>query len=61
LIGLVEPLKDREPIASVLVLCQLLSAFLLAWLFEWVSRSKNSMAVRPRAFATHRKVLTAGS
>jgi len=61
LIGLVEPLKDREPIASVLVLCQLLSAFLLAWLFEWVSQSKNSMAVRPRAFATHRKVLTAGS
>jgi len=61
LIGMVEPLKDREPIASVLVLCQLLSAFLLSWLFEWISRNKNSMAVRPRAFATHRKALTAES
>jgi len=61
LIGMVEPLKDREPIASVLVICQLFSAFLLSWLFEWISRSKKSMAVRPRAFATHRAALTAES
>jgi hypothetical protein len=61
LIGMVEPLKDREPIASVLVIGQLLSACLLGWLFEWISRSKNSTAVRPRAFATPRKVLTAES
>jgi len=61
LIGMVEPLKDREPIASVLVIGQLLSALLLGWLFEWISRSKNSTAVRPRAFATPRKALTAES
>jgi hypothetical protein len=42
LIGMVEPLKDREPIVSVLVIGQLLSACLLGWLFEWISRSKNS-------------------
>jgi hypothetical protein len=61
LIGMVEPLKDREPLASVLVICQLLSAFLLGWLFEWISRRKNSTAVRPRALATHREALTAES
>jgi hypothetical protein len=57
LIGIVDPLKNREPIASVLVICQLLSAFLLGWLFEWISRNKNSTAVQPRAFATHREAL----
>jgi hypothetical protein len=61
LIGMVEPLKDREPIVSVLVICQLFSAFLLGWLFEWISQSKKSMAVRPRAFATHRAALMAES
>jgi hypothetical protein len=61
LIGMVEPLKDREPIASLLVIGQLLSACLLGWLFEWISRSKNSTAVRPIAFATPRKALTAES
>jgi hypothetical protein len=61
LIGMVEPLKDREPIASLLVIGQLLSACLLGWLFEWISRSKNSTAVRPRGFATPRKALTAES
>jgi hypothetical protein len=59
LIGMVEPLKDQEPIASVLVIFQLLSAFLLAWLLEWLARRQNSTAVRPRAFATGRKILTA--
>jgi hypothetical protein len=61
LIGIVEPLKAREPIASVLVICQLLSAFLLGWLFECISRRKNSTVVRPSAFATHPKVSTAES
>jgi len=59
LIGIVEPLKDREPIASLLVTFQLLSAFLLGWLLDWISRWKNSTAVRPPAFATRRQVLTA--
>lgn len=59
LIGIVEPLKDQEPIASVLVIFQLLSAFLLAWLLEWLARRQNSTAVRPRAFATGRKILAA--
>jgi hypothetical protein len=61
LIGMVEPLKNREPIASVLVIFQLLSAFLLGWLFEWIPRSKNSAGVRPRALSTHREALTAES
>jgi hypothetical protein len=61
LIGMVEPLKNREPIASVLVICQLLSAFLLGWLFEWIPRSKNSAGVRPRALSTRREALTAES
>ena len=59
LIGIVEPLTDREPIASLLVICQLLSACLLGWLFEWISRRKNSTALRPRTFATRREILPA--
>jgi hypothetical protein len=59
LIGIVEPLKDREPSASVLVIFQLLSACWLGWLLEAISRRKNSPAVRPTAFATRRKILTA--
>jgi hypothetical protein len=51
LIGIVEPLNDREPIASFLVIFQLLSAFLLGWLFEWIARRKNSTTVRPASFA----------
>ena len=61
LIGMVGPLKDKEPVASLLVICQLVSAFLLGWLFEWLSRGKKSTAVRPRALATHREALTAES
>jgi hypothetical protein len=61
LIGMVEPLKDQEPIASVLVICQLASAFLLAWLFECISRRKNSTVVRASAFAAYPKVSTAES
>src|ERR1700730_486614 len=59
LIGIVEPLNDKEPIASVLVIFQLLSACLLGWLLEWISRRKNSPAVRPSAFATRREILSA--
>jgi hypothetical protein len=59
LIGIVEPLKDREPIASILVIFQLLSACLLGWLLDWISRRKHSTAVRPTAFATGREILTA--
>jgi hypothetical protein len=61
LLGTVEPLQAKEPIASVLVICQLVSAFLLAWLFEYISRWKNSIAVRASAFASHRTVSTAES
>jgi hypothetical protein len=61
LIGMVEPLKQREPIASVLVIGQLLSALLLGWLFERISRRKISTAVPSRVLATHRKVLTANN
>jgi hypothetical protein len=46
LIGMVGPLKDQEPIASVLVVCQLVSAFLLAWLLECISRRKNLPSCR---------------
>ena len=61
LIGIVEPLKHREPLASVLVIGQLLSAFLLGLVFEWISRRKNSTIIPSRVFATQRKVLTANN
>jgi hypothetical protein len=59
LIGMVEPLNDREPIASFLVIVQLLSACLLGWLLDWIARRKNSTTRRQAAFATRREVLTA--
>jgi hypothetical protein len=61
LIGMVEPLKDQEPIASVLVICQLASALLLAWLFECILRRRNSTVVRASPFAAHPKVSMAES
>jgi hypothetical protein len=58
LIGLVDPLRDSEPLTSVLVICQLFSAFLLAWFFEWRSQIKISTPPQGRAFPVRRKILT---
>ena len=36
-----------EPFTSLLVMCQLLTAFLLAWFFEWKSHGKSFAAALP--------------
>jgi hypothetical protein len=42
LVGVIDPSKSRKPLAMVLVLCQIVSIFLIAWLLEWRSSVKKS-------------------
>jgi hypothetical protein len=42
LVGAIDPSKSHKPIAMVLVLAQILSIFLIAWLLEWMSNAKNN-------------------
>ena len=44
LIGIVESPRGGEPLTSFLVICQVLTAFLLAWFFDERSHCKNSPA-----------------
>jgi len=52
LVGVIDPSKSHKPLAVVLVLCQIVSIFLIAWLLEWRSSMKSghflSMAGTPR-------------
>jgi hypothetical protein len=38
----IDPSKSHKPLALVLVLCQIVSIFLIAWLLEWRSSVKKS-------------------
>jgi hypothetical protein len=42
LVGVIDPSKSHKPLAMVLVLCQIVSIFLIAWLLEWRSSLKKS-------------------
>src|ERR1700722_9698957 len=42
LVGVIDPSKSHKPLAMVLVLCQIVSIFLIAWLLEWRSSVKKS-------------------
>jgi hypothetical protein len=42
LVAVIDPSKSHKPIAMVLVIAQILSVFLIAWLLEWRSQLKNS-------------------
>lgn len=47
LIGIADSLRGGEPLTSFLVICQVLTAFLLAWFFEERSHCKNPLASQP--------------
>jgi hypothetical protein len=42
LVGVIDPSKSHKPLAMILVLAQIVSVFLIAWLLEWRSNAKNS-------------------
>jgi hypothetical protein len=41
LVGTIDPSKSHKPLAMILVLCQIVSVFLIAWLLEWRSSTKQ--------------------
>jgi hypothetical protein len=47
LMGIADSLRGGEPLTSFLVICQVLTAFLLAWFFEERSHCKNPLASQP--------------
>lgn len=47
LIGIADSLRGGEPLTSFLVICQVLTAFLLAWFFAERSHCKNPLASQP--------------
>jgi hypothetical protein len=42
LVGVIDPSKSHKPLAMILVLAQILSIFLIAWLLEWRTMAKNN-------------------
>src|SRR6202011_5705962 len=41
LVGCIDPSKSHKPLATILVLAQILSIFLIAWLLEWRAAAKH--------------------
>src|SRR5206468_11432233 len=52
LIGIVPSPRSAEPFSSILVICQLLTAFLLARFFEWIVQKKKFLRAPAERFAT---------
>jgi hypothetical protein len=42
LVAVIDPSKSHKPVAVILVLAQILSVFLIAWLLEWRSMAKSN-------------------
>jgi hypothetical protein len=42
LVGVIDPSKSHKPLAMGLVLAQIVSIFLIAWLLEWRTNAKNN-------------------
>jgi hypothetical protein len=57
LIGIIPSPGSAEPLSSILVICQLLTAFLLAGFFEWVTQ-KKLLGASTEHFAANQKTLT---
>jgi hypothetical protein len=60
LIGIVPSSGSAEPFSSLLVICQMLTAVLLAHFFEWVALRKKLMAASTEQFASHYVTLAKG-
>ena len=57
LIGIIPSPKGAEPFSSILVICQLLTAFLLARFFEWVTQKKKLLGASTEHFAANHRML----
>ena len=53
LIGIIPSSGSAEPFSSILVICQLLTAFLLARLFEWITSKKKLLTASTEHFAAN--------
>jgi hypothetical protein len=42
LVAIIDPSKSHKPLATILVSCQIVSVFLIAWLLEWRSTAKHA-------------------
>jgi hypothetical protein len=57
LIGIISTPRSAEPFSSILVICQLLTAFLLARFFEWIAQKKKLLGASAERFATSPRTL----
>ena len=57
LIGIIPSPTSAEPFSSILVICQLLTAFLLARFFEWVTQKKKLLGASTEHFAANHRTL----
>ncbi len=57
LIGIIPSPRSAEPFSSILVICQLLTAFLLARFFEWIVQKKKLLRASAERFATNHRTL----
>jgi hypothetical protein len=58
LIGIIPFFGSAEPLSSILVICQLLTAFLLARFFEWVTQKKKLLGESIEHFAANHRTLS---
>src|SRR6266478_9839359 len=57
LIGIIPSPRSAEPFCSILVICQLLTAFLLARFFEWIAQKKKPLSAYTERFAAKHRTL----
>jgi hypothetical protein len=57
LIGITPSPTSAEPFSSILVICQLLTAFLLARFFEWATQKKKLLGASTEHFASNHRTL----
>ena len=57
LIGIIPSPRSAEPFSSILVICQLLTAFLLARFFEWIAQKKKLLSASAERFTISHRTL----
>jgi hypothetical protein len=57
LIGIITSPRSTEPFSSILVICQLLTAFLLACFFEWITQKEKLLGASAERFAAIHRTL----
>jgi hypothetical protein len=57
LIGIIPLPRSAEPFCSIFVICQLLTAFLLARFFEWIAQKKKPLSASAERFAVSHRTL----